>query len=111
MPTELDGVMPRLSKEGVPVIHLINIVDLAERFGLPAPPDPANREMIEPGQGAVFRGLDYNKLLAAVVLALVVLGLFGFIRSDIGFRLLQAAVPANKQATQSQWYSAISTRS
>lgn len=89
MPEDLDGVMPRLSQEGVPVIHLVQIVNLAERFGLPVAPDPSIREMVEPGQGAIFRGVDYNKPLAACVLVAILLSLFGFIRSDIGFRILQ----------------------
>lgn len=89
MPPELDGVMPRLSKQGVPVIHLVQIVDLAERFGLPVAPQPDQRELIQPGQGAVFEAIDYNKWLAVGVLAAIVASLFGFIRSDIGFRLLQ----------------------
>lgn len=92
MPPELDGVMPRLSKLGVPVINVIDIVSLAERYGLPGVPDPNNptmRESFEPGQGAVFAGQDYNKLLVVGVLVAIVASLFGFIRSDIGFRLLQ----------------------
>ncbi len=89
MPTDLDGVMPRLSNQGVPVINLVQIVDLAERFGLPAPPAPEFRELIEPGHGAVFVREDYNRPLAIGVLVVIVASLFGFIRSDVGFRLLQ----------------------
>lgn len=89
MPPELDGVMPRLSKQGIPVINLVQIVDLAERFGLPVAPQPDQRELIQPGQGAVFEAIDYNRWLAVGVLAAIVVSLFGFIRSDIGFRLLQ----------------------
>jgi poly-gamma-glutamate system protein len=89
MPPELDGVMPRLSKQGIPVINLVQIVDLAERFGLPVVPTPDQRDLIEPGQGAVFEGVDYNKGLAVGVLVTIIASLFGFIRSDIGFRLLQ----------------------
>ncbi|WP_425397171.1 poly-gamma-glutamate system protein [Aeoliella sp.] len=89
MPPELDGVMPRLSRQGIPVINIINIVDLAERFGLPVAPQADQRELVEVGKGAVFRAPDYNKPLAFGVLVVIVASLFGFIRSDIGFRLLQ----------------------
>ena len=97
MPAELDGVMPRLSKQGIPVINLVQIVDLAERYGLPAPPTPDQRELIEPGRGAVFAGVDYNRWLAVGVLVAIIASLFGFIRSDIGFRLLQGG-HSHKQA-------------
>ncbi len=97
MPPDLDGVMPRLSKQGVPVINLVQIVDLAERFGLPVMPTPDQRELIEPGQGAVFKGVDYNRVLVVGVLVAIIASLFGFIRSDIGFRLLQGG-HSRKQA-------------
>ncbi|MCO6046396.1 poly-gamma-glutamate system protein [Aeoliella sp. ICT_H6.2] len=97
MPPELDGVMPRLSRQGIPVINIINIVDLAERFGLPVAPMADQRELVEVGQGAVFEAIDYNKPLAFGVLVVIVASLFGFIRSDIGFRLLQGG-HSRKQA-------------
>lgn len=97
MPEELDGVMPRLSLQGIPVINLVQIVDLAERFGLPVAPTPDLRELIEPGQGKVFRDVDYNRTLAVGALVAIVASLFGFIRSDIGFRLLQGG-HSRKQA-------------
>ena len=89
LPPDLDGVMVRFSKQGVPVINLIHIVDLAERYGLPVAPTPDQRELIDAGQGDVFQGVDYNKPLAIGVLVAIIASLFGFIRSDIGFRLLQ----------------------
>lgn len=97
MPEEVDGVMPRLSKQGVPVIHLVNVVTLAERFGLPVVPQPEFREVVEPGQGAVFKGMDYNKPLVVGVLVVIVASLFGFIRSDVGFRLLQGGHSRKQQ--------------
>lgn len=85
LPKEIDGIMPRLARRGVPIIHLVQVASLAERYGL----DPNPQQRVAPGTGGVFQGEDYNKPLAAIVLAVVVLCLFGFIRSDIGFRLLQ----------------------
>jgi hypothetical protein len=81
----VDGVMPRLAQEGVAVVHLIQIVELAERYGLPIAP----KTMPEPGEGNIFKGPHYNKWLAVSVLVVIILSLYGFIRSDIGFRLLQ----------------------
>jgi len=89
LPEDLDGVMPRLSVEGVPQINLVQIVDLAERYGLPVAPGPEQRDLVDPGQGAVFAGVDYNRPLVIGVLVMIIASLFGFIRSDIGFRLLQ----------------------
>lgn len=97
MPDEVDGVMPRLSKQGVPVIHLVNVVTLAERYGLPVVPQPEFRETVEPGQGAVFKGMDYNRPLVVGVLVAIIASLFGFIRSDVGFRLLQGGHSRKQQ--------------
>jgi poly-gamma-glutamate system protein len=86
---ELDGVMPRLINEGIPIIHLVRIAELAERYGLPVA--PTSQSEISVGSGGIFRGSDYSKLLATAVLVIVLLMLYGFIRSDIGFRLLRVA--------------------
>ena len=45
----------------------------------------------------MFEGVDYNKPLAFGILVVIIASLFGFIRSDIGFRLLQGG-HARKQA-------------
>ncbi len=84
---QIDGVMARFISEGIPVIHLIQIQDLAERYGLPIAPVTKP----EVGVGDVFRGEDYNRLLAGGVLLAITLSLYAFIRSDIGFRLLQSS--------------------
>ena len=81
----IDGVMPRFVNEGVPVIHLIQIHELAERYGLPIAP----LTMPQVGEADVFSGADYNRWLAAAVLLAITVSLYLFIRSDIGFRLLQ----------------------
>jgi poly-gamma-glutamate system protein len=84
---EIDGVMHDYITQGVPVIHLVQIVDIAERYGLPVEP----LSFPEVGEANVFEGVDYNKPLVAAVLAVIVGCLYGFIRSDIGFRLLNAS--------------------
>lgn len=81
----VDGVMPRFVSQGVPVVHLVQIAQLAERYGLPVAP----ATLPEVGEASIFVGLNYNKWLAAVVLIVILGSLYGFIRSDVGFRLLR----------------------
>ncbi len=85
----IDGVAPRLSEDGVAVIHLIQIAELAERYGLQIAPTV----FPEIGEGDVFAGEDYNDLLVGVTLAVILISLYGFIRSDVGFRLLRVTTP------------------
>lgn len=92
---QVNGVMPRLSLEGIPCIHLIQVVQIAERYGLiepveePTPTGDAFVQMREVGQADIFSGIDYNRTLTALVLATILASLWGFIRTDIGFRLLR----------------------
>jgi poly-gamma-glutamate system protein len=88
----LDGVMPRLINDGVPIIHLVQVAQLAERYGLPVAPTTAP----EPSVGGVFTADDYNRPLVVAILGLIILSMYGFIRSDIGFRILR--VPSGKKA-------------
>jgi poly-gamma-glutamate system protein len=88
----IDGVMPRFINSGVPVIHLVHINALADRYTLPL--EPATMPSI--GTGGVFKGIDYSKPLVFGVLAFILLSLYGFIRSDVGFRLLRASQRSRK---------------
>lgn len=81
------GVMPSLSQQGVPCIHLIHVTDLVERYALQLAPLQAP----EIGKGSIFRAIDYNKPLVSFVLAMVIGSLYAFIRTDIGFRLLRGS--------------------
>lgn len=83
----LTGVMPTLSQQGVPCIHLIHVTTLAQRYGLQYPLETA------PAVGAadVFQRVEHNRPLVLAVLGLIVLSLYGFIRTDIGFRLLRGS--------------------
>ncbi len=83
--SRVDGVATRLGEDGVPVIHLVQVVELAQRYGLPVAPIV----FPEVGEADVFSGKDYNDLLVSITLALIVISLYGFIRSDVGFRLLR----------------------
>jgi poly-gamma-glutamate system protein len=81
----VDSVMSRFAHDGVPVIHLVRIDDLAHTFGLPTQPD----RLPVAGQGNVFQREEYNRLLAGGALAGIFAVLFAFIRMDLGFRILQ----------------------
>jgi poly-gamma-glutamate system protein len=81
----LDGVIFRFIDRGVPAIHLVKVEELLEKYGLPEMP----QSMPRVGDAGVFERLDYNRWLAAGVLALELILLYTFIRSDVGFRLFQ----------------------
>ncbi len=82
---ELDGVMVRFSKQGLPVIHIVNIQDLAEKYGLPLEP----QSMPKVGDSAVFERFEYRMPLVLAVLLIEMFLLFAFIRSDVGSRLFR----------------------
>ncbi len=80
----VDSVMMRFINRGTPVLHFIQIAKLAKRYGLPEEPNG-----IPPvGESTVFVKEEYNRWLAAGILALLLFLLYAFIRSDVGFRIL-----------------------
>ena len=82
-----DYLIARFLKEGIPVIQFYDVKRLARHYGLPIAPTA----MPEVGQGRIYYGTHYNKWLAAMVLFVIVAGLFVFSRSDWGFRMLQVS--------------------
>ena len=76
--------MSRFITEGTPIIHLVNINELAERYDIALSP-PVTPHI---GKASVFSQTGYNRWLAGGLLFLIIGSLFGFIRSDIGHRLL-----------------------
>lgn len=79
----VESVMARFVEEGVPVIHLGNVAELADRYGLPHQPE----EIPNPGQGTVFVSEKYDEKMAIGVLAGLIIALILFLRSDMGARL------------------------
>ncbi|MCC9643075.1 poly-gamma-glutamate system protein [Rhodopirellula sp. JC740] len=59
-PEAVDCVATRFLASGVPVINMINVVALANQYGLPI----ASTTKVEVGQGAVFTIIDPRRLLA-----------------------------------------------
>ncbi len=80
----IEGVMPRFARQGVPVLHLIHVIDLAERYGLPFEP----RTLPHVGEGDLYYGKSYNRWLTVGALAAVLIALVAFMRTDIGLLLL-----------------------
>jgi len=81
----IDSIMSRFADEGVPVIHLINVNQIARRYGLAVTP----AEMPPVGQGTVFSRAEYNPWIAGGLLLAILAALYAFVRSDVGFRLMQ----------------------
>ena len=82
----VNSVMTRLISEGTPIIHLVRIDELAERYGFPLQP----ATMPTPGNGRIFRKDVRNVWLVAGVLTLIFVLLVAFIRLDWGYRLLDS---------------------
>lgn len=89
----IDSVMTRFLNKHVPVLHLVRVADLAKHYGLQTEPLPAPTV----GSGQVFSRTQYSAGYAAAVLAVILTSLYAFIRSDWGFRILQAA-PRRKES-------------
>ena len=81
----VDGVMPRFVAQKVPVIHLVQILDLAERYSFEL--EPARMPGV--GLGDIFDANEYSSPLVASILCGLIGSLFVFIRSDVGFRLFK----------------------
>ena len=65
------GLIPLFERDGVPVIHLLNMKSLLPAWGLPFDPYP----MPEPGEGDIYYDWEYSLPLAAgcLILALALL--------------------------------------
>jgi len=66
------GLIFEYQSLGIPIIHLLNIRDLAIKNGLPIDPTP----LPEIGEGGVYWQIAYNKIIIIVVILIVFLYLF-----------------------------------
>jgi len=72
-----NGVLIRMAKDKIPVIHLLNITELAAKYGLPVSPKP----LPHPGSGEVFVKRQYNIVYTAIaVLVLIISVIFVYFR-------------------------------
>lgn len=71
----LHGVIIQMGRKNIPIIHLLNINQLLEKFGLPLNPVP----LPEPGDGGIFIQKKYDMLItsiATIILVTVILLIF-----------------------------------
>ena len=80
---KIDSVMSRFGRDGVPLIHMTQIIRLAQKYGLTTSPS----KMPTVGEGPIFLSREYNRVLAAVCILILFGILYIFIKSDIGFRI------------------------
>ncbi len=64
----IKGVLIRMSEENIPFIHLLNITQLAEKYGLPLSPTP----LPVPGEGEIFVQRQYNLTLTIIAALILV---------------------------------------
>jgi poly-gamma-glutamate system protein len=79
----VDSVMTRLAEEDIPLIHMILIDKLADRYGLPKSPTTVPKI----GDGHIYERKEYNRYLAAANFLILLFLLYIFLRSDIGYRI------------------------
>jgi poly-gamma-glutamate system protein len=65
------GVLIQMAEENIPVIHLLNINQLAQQYGLPLSPIP----LPQPGEGDIFIKKQYSIILTASVTSLLVIAI------------------------------------
>jgi poly-gamma-glutamate system protein len=78
------SVIAKMLAKRVPVINILDVNRLAERYSLPIAPSP----LPNVGKGKLFVGLRYSVYLAIVMVILVIVILFFVIRYDLEFYLL-----------------------
>jgi poly-gamma-glutamate system protein len=84
---EVDSVMGRFSRQGIPVIHLGKVRALAQRYGFPYAP----KQMPAVGMGRPFHAQAPSRWLAALSL-LSILGLMhAFVLTDWGYQMKRQA--------------------
>ena len=85
LPEEARGnsVVSRFLRAEIPVIHMGNVKQLAVHYGLPVAPTSTPPV----GVGSLYFHRTYNRWLAGAILLGILLGLYGFSRTDWAFRL------------------------
>jgi poly-gamma-glutamate system protein len=92
----LHGVIIQMGRKGIPIIHLLNIEQLAAKYGLPSNPVP----LPEPGEGGIFIQKKYNLAITSVAtLVLVVVIILIYMNERKHHRLGTDVVPAARSFT------------
>jgi poly-gamma-glutamate system protein len=86
----LHGVIIEMCQKGIPIIHILNIDQLLEKYGLPSNPVP----LPEPGEGGIFIQKKYNVVITAIAtFALVTVIIFIYFSERKRHRLGTDVVP------------------
>jgi poly-gamma-glutamate system protein len=89
---QIDSVMTRFAKEGVPVIHISGIRKLAEKYKMPF----ELKSIPRPGDGALFSSFEYNMTLVYISL-IVIIGLLVFlVKMGFGSRIFSGRLKKEK---------------
>jgi poly-gamma-glutamate system protein len=83
------SVLGAFLETGVPGIHITQVIDLAERYGLEIAP----RSTPDVGTGDIFQKRQPNRWLAGIVLAVILIALFVIARAPWGTRMLRTTIP------------------
>jgi poly-gamma-glutamate system protein len=88
------GVLIRMAEKHIPVIHLLNVTQLAQNYGLPVSPEP----LPQPGEGDIFVKKQYSMSLTIIVTFLLsAVILFIFIKEKNRHKLGTEQVKVKKQ--------------
>lgn len=79
---QIDSVMTRFMSKGTPVIHVVEIDRMAQKYGLPLAP----QQLPPTGEGGIYNQTRYNRILVGIVLALILLSLRALVLTDFGYR-------------------------
>ncbi len=93
----IDSIMSRFGKEGVPIINITAIEQLAMKYKFPITPT----SIPAAGEGDFFSKNEYNKKLVLGLLLLIIFMLVVFIKMDIGYRIFNAK-KASKSSSPGQ---------
>ncbi len=72
------GVIHDFNAQGIPVINLVNVTEIATTHGMPLAPNP----LPDPGSGQLFQAERYNLWITAAALLIVLLTLVGVLWFD-----------------------------
>ncbi len=86
---QIDSIMTRFMRKGIPVVHVVEMDRLAMQFGLPLAP----QQMPSVGEGGVYNQTQYNKWWAGLVLLAIIGSLRAFVLTDFGHRFVKGRGP------------------
>lgn len=89
---QIDSVMTRFAKEGVPVIHVSGIRKIAEKYKMPF----ELKSIPRPGEGALFSSFEYNMTLVYISLFIIIGLLVFLVKMGFGSRIFSGRLKKEK---------------